>query len=310
MRPPLDMVTFHGEPSFARPPVLLHAFTGFVDAGSATRMAADQILEHCEHTLVATFDIDETLDYRARRPRMTFARDHFASVDIPAITLHDVVDPEGEHFLLLSGPEPDYQWGRFMEAVRLVNERFGVRMTVGMAAIPWPAPHTRPIGVTIHGNEPSLLVPPASPLGEIEVPGHMGAMLELHLSQHEQPVIGVSAQVPHYLVQFVYPRAAQVLLDQVGLASGLALPSAELASAAARAEGEVAEQLAGNDEFAAIVSALEQQYDQLVESGGMPRQLGSGDSPLAAGDMLTGDEIAAQVEAFLSSIADEPKGDA
>lgn len=308
MRPPLEMVTFHAEPSFARPPLLMHAFTGFVDAGSATRLAADHLLEKCEHTLVATFDADETIDYRARRPRMSFVIDRFTSVDIPTIQLWDVADESGEHFLLLVGPEPDYQWMRFMEAVRLIVERFEVPLVVGLAAIPWPAPHTRPIGVLVHGTEMEHVVPSVSPLGEIEVPGHMGAMLELYLAQHGHKSIGVSAQVPHYLVQFAFPRAAQVLLERVAVVTGKQLPIADLAAAAARADGEIAEQLAGNDEFATVVAALEQQYDQLVGTTGMTAAAIA--DLLPEGGMPTGEEIAAQVEEFLNSILDEgPKGE-
>ena len=306
MRPPMEMVTFHAEPTFARPPILLHAFTGFVDAGGATRLAADHLLANCEHTLVATFDADETIDYRARRPRMSFVVDRFTSVDIPTIQLWDVADESGEHFLLLVGPEPDYQWMRFMEAVRLIVERFAVPLVVGLAAIPWPAPHTRPIGVLVHGTEVEHVIPSVSPLGEIEVPGHMGAMLELYLSQHGHRSIGVSAQVPHYLVQFAFPRAAQVLLERVSIVTGKRLPTGDLASAAARADGEVAEQLAGNDEFATVVTALEQQYDQLAGSPGTSTAL---TDLLPEGGMPTGEEIAAQVEEFLSSIADDDRKD-
>ena len=110
MRDPDELYTWHRDVEFDTPPVLLHAFSGFVDAGSGVRLAADHILESCEQHLIATFDVDEVLDYRARRPRMSYVVDHFASVDIPQISLHEVTDPTGARFLLLVGPEPDYQW--------------------------------------------------------------------------------------------------------------------------------------------------------------------------------------------------------
>ena len=49
-------------------------------------------------------------------------------------------------------------------------------------------------------------------------------MLELHLGQQGTPSMGVTAQVPHYLVQFDFPRAASTLLGGVARATGLALP--------------------------------------------------------------------------------------
>jgi hypothetical protein len=54
--------------------VLVHALTGFVDAGQAGHVAVAHVLAHLEHRVVATFDIDQLLDYRSRRPMMTFER--------------------------------------------------------------------------------------------------------------------------------------------------------------------------------------------------------------------------------------------
>ncbi len=76
---------------------------------------------------------------------------------------------------------------------------------------------------------------------------------------------------------------------------------ADLEPAARRADAEVAQQLEGNDEFATVVAALEQQYDQMAAltagaAGGLADHADSG--------MPSGDEIAAQVEQFLSSLGD------
>jgi len=301
MRSPEELFVVHQDVTFENPPVLVYAFAGFVDAGSGVRLAADHILQTCSYRLLATFDADELLDYRARRPKMTYVVDHFATVEIPQIVLHEVTDEAGQRFLLLTGPEPDYQWVRFLSAIDLIVERYGVRLAVGLSAIPWPIPHTRPLGVTVHGSEPELLAGHVSVLGEIEVPGHVGAMLELHLGQQGTPSMGITAQVPHYLVQFEFPRAAATLIEATSRATGLVLPVADLEPAAKRADAEVAQQLEGNDEFATVVSALEQQYDQMAAlTTGSAGGLGD----LTDGRMPTGDEIAAQVELFLSSLDD------
>jgi len=301
MRPAQELFTVHSDVQFEEPPVLLYAFSGFVDAGSGVRLSAEYLLEHYPHNLVATFDADELLDYRARRPRMTYVVDHFASVEVQQIVMHELTDGTGQRFLMLTGPEPDYQWQRFLHAVDMLVAHFGVRLAVGMSAIPWPSPHTRPMGLTVHGSEPSLVAGHRSVIGEIEVPGHVGAMLELHIGQQGVPSMGVTAQVPHYLVQFDFPRAAVALLQGVSAATGLVLPVAGLEEAAQRADAEVTSQLEGNEEFATVVTALEQQYDQLTAIGtGSSGGLGD----LAGGRMPTGEEIAAQVEQFLSSLDD------
>ncbi len=45
-------------------PVLLVALDGFVDAGSAARLAVEALVEGREQRLVARFDVDQLLDYR------------------------------------------------------------------------------------------------------------------------------------------------------------------------------------------------------------------------------------------------------
>ncbi len=299
MRAPDDLITWYRDIEFDQRPVLLHAFSGFVDAGGGVRIAADHLLGSLEHHLIASFDTDELLDYRARRPRMSFVVDHYASVELEQIGLHEVVDASGRRFLLLTGPEPDYQWLRFVAAVQQVVDRFDVRLAVGLSAIPWPVPHTRPLGVTVHGSQPELITGKVAPIGEVEVPGHVSALLELSLGQAGVPSMGITAQVPHYLVQFAFPRAATTLLAEVGTAAGLDLPSGELTQAARQADADVETQIAGNDEFAAVVSALERQYDELASAAG-PAISGG----LAGQSLPSAEELAAQVEQFLSTLPD------
>ncbi len=303
MRPADELITWHRDVEFDERPVLLYAFSGFVDAGGGVKIAADHLLATLDHQLVATFDVDELMDYRARRPRMSFVVDHFASVELEQIGLHVVADASGHRFLLLTGPEPDYQWLRFIAAVQQIAERFDVRLAVGMSAIPWPTPHTRPLGLTVHGSQPDLVTGPVAPIGEVEVPGHVSAMLELQLGQSGLPSMGVTAQVPHYLVQFAYPRSATTLLAGVAAASGLDLPAGELEASAQQADVDVANQVEGNAEFATVVTALEQQYDQLAALPG--RAIAGG---LAGQSLPSADELAAQVEEFLSSLpeSDDP----
>lgn len=296
MRDPVELITFHHDVVFAEPPALIHAFSGFVDAGGGVRQFAEHILENCEHTLIASFDVDELIDYRARRPKMQFVVDHFSSVEFPSIDVHDVLDANGKHFLLVSGPEPDYQWNRFLAAIDVVVKKYRIELAIGVSAIPWPMPHTRPLGLTVHGNDPDLLFGAGSVIGEIEVPGHVGALVEFYLGQTGLKSMGITAQVPHYLAQFDYPQGALALLDGLMAGPDIAIPRGELTESAAKSLANITEQLSGNEEFAAVVQALEGQYDQIAEA------LISGAGGVADADIPSADQIAAQVEAFLAEI--------
>jgi hypothetical protein len=301
MRSPRKLISYQQEVNtIARPslPTLVHAFQGFVDAGAGVRLAAAHLRDTCETELIATFDPDELIDYRARRPRMTFSSDHFTAVENPQLSLTRVIDESGRDFLLLDGPEPDYQWNRFLAAIDLVVDEFELTHAVGLTAIPWPSPHTRPIGITVHGNDPQLIAGRSAVLGDIEVPGHMGALLELHLGQRGLSSVGVTAQVPHYLVQFEYPRCAMALIEGLTDVTGLNLSVVGLEDQATQADGEVTQQLDGNEEFAAVVTALELQYDQMLEA----RSALTKPSSAPQGMVPSGDEIAAQVEEFLAGL--------
>ena len=125
-----------------RGPVMIHALEGFSDAGHAIKLAAAHLKDTLDTELVASFAIDDLLDYRSRRPLMTFKTDHFTNYEDPELNLYALHDSVGTPFLLLAGMEPDLKWERFITAVRLLAERLGVRRVVGLGAIPMAVPHT------------------------------------------------------------------------------------------------------------------------------------------------------------------------
>ena len=110
-----------------RGPVLIHALEGFSDAGKAIRLAAEHLKNTLDTELVASFAIDELLDYRSRRPLMTFKTDHFTDYDDPQLNLYALHDSVGTPFLLLAGLEPDLRRARLITAARLPAAPPGAR---------------------------------------------------------------------------------------------------------------------------------------------------------------------------------------
>ncbi|GHJ49501.1 hypothetical protein Cs7R123_68430 [Catellatospora sp. TT07R-123] len=274
-------------------PVLLHALSGFVDAGSAGRLAREHLLDTLDSQLVATFDLDQLLDYRSRRPLMHFAADHWESYDEPALELHALRDHDDTPFLLLTGPEPDLQWERFVAAFKLLVDRLQVRLTIGVHAIPMSVPHTRPAGVTAHGTRPELTVGHEPWIANVQVPASMTNLLEFRLGQAGHDAMGFAAHVPHYLADSEYPPAAELLLTSVSRATGLLLPTEDLREAGERVRAEIERQLVDNQQAAAVVRALEEQYDAFTR--GRASNLLTEPTPLP-----TADELGAELERFLA----------
>jgi predicted ATP-grasp superfamily ATP-dependent carboligase len=286
-----------------RGPVLIHALEGFSDAGHAIRLAAEHLKNTLDTELVASFAIDELLDYRSRRPLMTFKTDHFTQYDEPQLNLYALHDSVGTPFLLLAGLEPDLRWERFITAVRLLAERLGVRRIIGLGTIPMAVPHTRPITLTAHSNDKELIAEHTPWVGEVQVPGSVSNLLEFRMSKHGYEVVGFTVHVPHYLAQTPYPAAAEVLLAEVAKAGALQIPLEALDAAGAEVQEKVNAQVEASSEVAQVVTALERQYDAFVAAQ-ENRSLLANDE-----DLPSGDELGAEFERFLRQEADKHRDD-
>ncbi|GAA4014887.1 PAC2 family protein [Allokutzneria multivorans] len=279
--------------------VLLHNLDGFMDAGGAGRVLAEHLVDSLEGRVIARFDVDALIDYRSRRPAMTYATDHWAAYEAPELVVRLMHDTVGTPFLLLTGPEPDNQWERFIAAVRGLIERWGVRLTVGFHGIPMGTPHTRPLGVTAHATRGELVADYAQVFNRIQVPGSASALLELRLGEAGHDAIGYAAHVPHYLSQSVYPEAGLRLLDAVGSVAALELPDRGLREAAERTNEEIERQVSESDEVSEVVRGLERQYDTFTEAVGERSLLAESNER-----MPTADELGEEFERFLAEQAD------
>ncbi|WP_336924158.1 proteasome assembly chaperone family protein [Aquipuribacter sp. SD81] len=272
--------------------VLVHHLAGFVDAGSAATAAVEALLVDHHRTDVAHFDADALVDHRSRRPVMTFDTDRWTGYEPPHVTVsllrrHD--DP-AQALLLLHGAEPDYRWGAFSRAaVRLVQD-LQVRLVVGLAAIPMGVPHTRPAGVIAHGTRAELVRGRRAWVGQVRVPGHVGGLLEYRLGEAGLDAVGFTVNVPHYVAQADYPEAAAVLLEHLSGVSGHPVDVSGLRVRAAQTRSDIDVEVAKSSEVAAVVGALEEQYDSLAETAGSDLR----------NDLPDGDELGAELERFLA----------
>ena len=287
--------------SDGRGPVLIHALEGFSDAGHAIRLAAEHLTGAMDTELVASFAIDDLLDYRSRRPMMTFKTDRFTDYDDPKLNLYAMRDSVGTPFLLLAGMEPDLRWEQFVTAVRLLAERLGVRQTVGLGAIPMAVPHTRPMTMTAHSNNREVIADHQPWIGEVQVPSSVSNLLEYRMAQHGHDAVGFTVHVPHYLAQTDYPAAAEALLEQVSRTAELQFPLRALGEAAATVRSRISEQVEASSEIAQVVAALERQYDAFVAAQ-ENRSLLARDENLPSGE-----ELGAEFERFLAQHAEDLK---
>jgi hypothetical protein len=284
-------------------PVLVHALEGFLDAGNASALTTAHLLSQGTGRVVASFDIDAFYDYRARRPPLTFAEDHYEEYDAPRLVVRLQQDSQGTPYFLLHGPEPDTYWEAFAAAVREVVERFQVRLTVALGSVPMAVPHTRPVMLTNHATAPELLAQDNIWKGSIRVPSSAQALLEVRLGEWGHQALGFVAHIPHYIAQVDYPLAAVSLLEAVHGVTGLDWDLATLRAAGEERVAEINAQVDASPEVKDVVAGLEQQYDAFRAAGE-----GSG-LPLAEQHLPSGEELGEELERFLAGLnrPDQPE---
>lgn len=277
------------------------ALQGYADAGQGVRQASQHLLQALDHSAVATFNVDELIDYRSRRPGVTLDHGRVVDRENLALTLYRMEDSDGQPFMLLAGPEPDLRWEAFSRAVAELASRSGVDRVVTFYAAPMTVPHTRPLIVTAHGSDSSLTRDLRSWESRMIIPGSAMLDVELRLSRGGLSTLGLTAHVPHYIAASDYPEAAYGLLHTLESVADLNLPLRALEADMDKVRQQLADQVDDSAEIASVVGALERQYDE-----DQSRQRKRKDNALLAPgqEVPSGEEISAEVERFLASAID------
>lgn len=209
MLDPRALIRFEADVSAAdlRPGPLVITMGSFIDAGGTARLLGEHLTTSSPARVLCSFDVDQLIDYRGRRPAMVFDTNRFISYEDPALVLYAMTDRDDSPYYLLVGPEPDYQWERVIEALRFVIEAAHVSLVVSAHGIPMAVPHTRPVGVTAHATDAQLIGNAESPFGTVQVPASFTSLLELRLGEQGRDAIGYAIHVPHYLAQSEFARA-------------------------------------------------------------------------------------------------------
>jgi hypothetical protein len=247
-------------------PVVVAAFAGWVDAGSASTAAASQLIAGAD--TVATFDADLLYDYRARRPTLEILDGRPAALTWPELLVRRT-HIGGRDVLVLTGSEPDYRWRALAAAAVALARELGVVEWISLGAIPAAVPHTRPVMVFGTESAPGLLgggVEPG-PEGILRVPAACLSVLDVAISRAGIPTVGYFAQVPHY-VTGAYPAAAVELLRLLGARLGDEIPVGSLVEEARQLRSRLDAATASDETTRAHVERLESMVDEARRPAG------------------------------------------
>ncbi len=258
-------------------PVLVAAFDGWIDAGSASTTAAQRLARGGD--VVATFEADLPFDYRARRPTLEIVDGRLAELTWPDLAVRQTRLGRRD-LLVLSGAEPDYRWRELADDAVELAVRLGVVEWISLGSIPAAVPHTRPVPVLGSESRPGLLRGnvQAGPAGVLRVPSAAISVIDFAMSRAGIPAVGYYAQVPHY-INGEYPAAALELLHAVGRHLGDEIEVGLLPQEARLLRDRLDSATVSDDATRAYVERLESMVDE---------------ARLPSGDELIGD-----IERFL-----------
>ncbi|MCL6105578.1 MAG: PAC2 family protein [Actinobacteria bacterium] len=274
-------------------PILIISMDGWVDAGMAAKSALSTIMSQIDTQTIATFDTDELLDLRSRRPIARITDGVIAELDWPEIQLRAGQDGNGQDILLLIGPEPDMRWSTFCTALVGLAGELGVVLAVSLGAFPAPAPHTRPIRLASTATTQELASKIGYIQGTIEVPTGIEAALERALDAVGISAVGLWARVPHYVAAMSFPGASAALLDglilisELVLGTPLSLDTSELHAASDATRTKVDKLIAESTEHKNMVEELELKLDSTEGNA------------LDLGEIPSAEDIAEELERYL-----------
>ena len=269
-------------------PVLIVVLDGWVDAGFGAATAIAAILSEMKTETLATFQGDELIDQRARRPRLRIDDGVRAGISWPELQVLVGRDRMGSGVALLIGPEPDYRWRPFTaEVVALAGNSMSDSSLASVLSRN-ATPHTRPIKLAATASEPELARRVGVVRGSIEVPAGIGEVIGEACVEAGIPSVGLWARVPHYVAAMPFAPAALALVEGLCAISGLVIGTDGLERSAEEARRQVDDLIAQSPDHVAMVRQMEEHFDT------------GGETILdLEGELPTGDEIASELERYL-----------
>lgn len=287
-------VNMERRPELERP-VLIAGFTGWNDAAEAASLAVRTIGEQWEARRFGSFDGEEFFDYQTTRPQIKLVEGVTRTVEWPenklSATEARVGALGGRGAILLSGPEPNFRWRAFSQAVVDLARELDVRLVVTLGALLADVPHSRPVSVAANAQDPSLVENLGLTASRYEGPTGITGVLHRYCASKDLPSVSFWASVPHYLSSVPSAPAALALLQSLSNLLGTSFDTAHLKSTSEDYQRQVSVAVAQDSDLASYVRMLEERYDAQTESG--ERNLPSGD------------ELAMELERFLREKGEE-----
>ncbi len=290
-----EYINLEWRPEIERP-VLIAGFTGWNDAAEAASLALSAIEETSGAKRFGSFDGEEFFDYQATRPQIKLVEGVTRTIEWPenvlSVTGGNVEALGGRGAVLLSGPEPNFRWRSFCQAVVDLARELDARLVITLGALLADVPHSRPVAVAANAQDPSLVENLGLSASRYEGPTGITGLLHRYCAGEGLPSVSFWASVPHYLPSVPSAPAALALLQNLSTLLGGSFDSEHLERTSEDYQRQVSAAVSQDPDLTSYVRTLEERYDTQAESG--------------IRNLPSGDELASELERFLREKGEEP----
>ena len=288
-----DVLTTHTEGlAPLNRPIMIVALTGWFDASAAATGALEWLLRDRVAPVVASIDSDPFYDFTQERPEVWFDDDEVRNIRWPTNDFRLARYAGGPHDLVvLSGVEPHVRWSTYCDCISSLALRLSCDVVVTIGASADTVPHSRVPPVVGSSTNDELVR--RLGLGRPQYQGITGVVgvLQERLEKLDIPAISLRVGVPHYLGNAQHPKSSAALLRHLEHVLGVPTGHGELAGEIERWQSLHDEAVAEDSQASAYVHMLERQFDQRAEA-----------------TLVTGDDLAAELEAFLKGLDSPDEG--
>jgi len=263
-------------PDGLRAPALVCAFQGWNDAGDAASSAVSFLASSLHASRFARVESEEFFDFQANRPCIRFTDAGKREIVWPGVEVFEALAPKAPRDLVLvQGIEPSMRWRAFCTQLIDLAEALGVQLVVSLGALLGDIPHTRPVALTGHASDPSLVERLEMHSSSYEGPTGIVGVLHTACVEAGLPSASLWASVPHYVAAATNPKAALALLRSAERLVGVSVDVSKLESAAADYERQVGLAVQSDPDIQAFVERLERAAESEQEAS--PSDVPSGD---------------------------------
>jgi hypothetical protein len=263
--------------------ILLAAFEGWNDAGSAATAALDHLVRIWHATPIVSIGPEGYHDFQVNRPQVSRTGEGRRTISWPTTVVSTTPGPwRGDRRVtLLRGIEPSMRWQNFVNEILTCAERLKVTTLFTCGALLVDTPHTRPFPTFVTSENPGI-----RRLFTVERSDYEGPTGITGVLGHEAHLRGISVVsawvgVPHYIGNPPSPKATLALLTLLERLLGESIDKGDL-EYQAEAWGRRVDELASEDEE---IAAHVRQLENVADMMSLPE--------------ASGDSIAAEFERFL-----------